>query len=274
MIVGDDQLDTREAAPDQAVEESAPMDLGLGQGDRHTEYAAPAVLGDADGDQHGAIDQLAGLTHPLVAGVEEQVRSFVERPFAPGGQPGVELLGGTADLGRGDRHFRPQELDEDVAHLASRDALHVHLGQGEVERLLGARALLQGARVEAAAAHLRYVEGLFAQAGHDGLWLEAVGIVGALRRAFMRSGIEKVGALDLAGLVDQDAQRLAGAVQAVSQQGRKRGVQGMMFYSLCHGVDSFVGGCENAPKKSPAGRACRGRAAKPVGYKFTEEMLH
>jgi len=237
------------------------MDLGLGQRDRHAEHAAPPVLGDADGDQHGAIDQLAGLAHALVAGVEEQARGFVEGAFAPGGEAAVGLFGGAADLGRGNRHLRPQEFDQDVAHLAGRDALHVHFGQGEVECLFGARAFLQGGRVAAAAAHLGDVEGLFAQAGHDGLGLEAIGIVGAFRRAFMRSGVEKVRAFDLARFVDQDAQRLAGAVQAVGQQGRKRGVQGMMFYSLCHRVDSFVGGCENAPKKSPAGRACRGRAA-------------
>jgi len=35
----------------------------------------------------------------------------------------------------------------------------------------------------------------------------------------------------------------------------------MMFYALCHGVDSFVGLGKNAPKKSPAETACRGRAA-------------
>ena len=34
-----------------------------------------------------------------------------------------------------------------------------------------------------------------------------------------------------------------------------------MFYALCRGIDSFVGLGKNAPKKSPAKMACRGRAA-------------
>jgi hypothetical protein len=86
--------------------------------------------------------------------------------------------------------------------------------------------LLQGGRIEPAAAHLGNVEGLFAQAGHDGLGLEAIGVIDAFGRAFMRLGVEKVGALDLARFIDQDAQRLAGAVQPVGQQRCKSSIQG------------------------------------------------
>jgi hypothetical protein len=35
-----------------------------------------------------------------------------------------------------------------------------------------------------------------------------------------------------------------------------------MFYALCHAVDSFLGKGKNAPKKSPAGMACRCFAAR------------
>jgi hypothetical protein len=35
-----------------------------------------------------------------------------------------------------------------------------------------------------------------------------------------------------------------------------------MFYALCHAVDSFLGRDKNAPKKSPAGMACRCFAAR------------
>jgi hypothetical protein len=35
-----------------------------------------------------------------------------------------------------------------------------------------------------------------------------------------------------------------------------------MFYALCHAVDSFLGKDKNAPKKSPAGMACRCFAAR------------
>lgn len=95
MIVGNDQLDAFQATSDQAIEEGTPMHPCLGQRHRYAEHVALAVPGNADGDQHGAIDQLTGLAHPLVAGIKEQVRGFVERPFAPGGEPGIELLGGS-----------------------------------------------------------------------------------------------------------------------------------------------------------------------------------
>lgn len=45
MIVRDDQLDAIQAASDQAVEESAPMHLSLGQCDRHPQHPAMAALG-------------------------------------------------------------------------------------------------------------------------------------------------------------------------------------------------------------------------------------
>ncbi len=77
----------------------------------------------------------------------------------------------------------------------------------------------------------------------------------------MRLGIEKVVALDLARFIDQNAQGFASAIQTVSQQRRKSGVQGVMFYALCHAADSSVGLSKNSPKKSPAGTACRGRTA-------------
>ena len=66
----------------------------------------------------------------------------------------------------------------------------------------------------------------------------------------MRAGVQKLSPLYLAGFIDQDTQRLAGAVQAMIDQGRKGGLQGVMFTVLGHAVDSFVW-VENEPKKSP-----------------------
>ena len=100
---------------------------------------------------------------------------------------------------------------------------HVHLGQRDVECLLGARALLQRAGIEAAAAYLRHLEGQFADASHDRLRLEAVGVIDTIDSAFMGLGIEKVVALDLARFIDQNAQGFAGAIQTVCQQRRKSG---------------------------------------------------
>ena len=123
--------------------------------------------------------------------------------------------------------------------------------------MLGARPLFQSAGVEAATAHLGDVKGQLADAGHHCFGLEAIGVVGTLGSTFMGLGIEKVVALDPARFIDQDAQRFAGTIETVGQQRRKSGIQRVMFYALCHAVDSFVEMGKNAPKKSPAGFACR-----------------
>ena len=96
-------------------------------------------------------------------------------------------------------------------------------------------------------------EGLFAQAGQDRPGLEAVRLVGALRGAFMGPSVEKVRTLDFARFIDQTAQRFAGAVQAVGQQGRKSGLQGMVFATHGPALDAFEGVGKNASKKPPPG---------------------
>ena len=96
---------------------------------------------------------------------------------------------------------------------------------------------------------------MLADTGHDGFRFESIGIIGSFGCPFVRAGVQKLSPFDLAGFIDEDTQRLAGAVQAVIDQGRKGGLQGMMFYALGHGADSFVGD-KNGPKKSPLDSPC------------------
>jgi hypothetical protein len=63
-------LDAPQAVADQAVEESAPMDLGLRERDRHAKHPAMTAPRDAHRHQHRAIDQSSAFAHPLVAGIE------------------------------------------------------------------------------------------------------------------------------------------------------------------------------------------------------------
>ena len=56
----------------------------------------------------------------------------------------------------------------------------------------------------------------------------------------MGLSIEKVVAFDPARLVNQNAQSFSGAIQTVVQQRRKSGIQRVMFYALCHAINSFV----------------------------------
>ncbi len=53
----------------------------------------------------------------------------------------------------------------------------------------------------------------------------------------MRPGLDKVTALDLARLIDQNVQRFAGAVEALVKQSGECILQGIVFHTLCH-VDS------------------------------------
>jgi hypothetical protein len=109
MVVGDDEFHTTKAPLDEAVEEVAPMDFGLGKSDRHAQHAPLAVGGDADRDQDGAVDHAAGFADPFVAGIEEDIGGFAQRAFPPGGEGFVELLGYAADLCGGYGHFRAEQ---------------------------------------------------------------------------------------------------------------------------------------------------------------------
>ena len=143
MIIRDDELDAFQPTTDEAVEKGAPMDLRLGKSDRHADHAAPSVGGDAHRNEDGTVDQPACITHTLVAGIEEDVRSFIEGAFAPGCQTRIQGLRSSADLGGGDGHLRAEKLDEDVADLPGGDTLDIHFGKGKVQGLLGAGSLLQ-----------------------------------------------------------------------------------------------------------------------------------
>jgi hypothetical protein len=97
---------------------------------------------------------------------------------------------------------------------------------------------------------------------------------------FVRLGVQKPGPLDLARFIDQNAQCLAGTVQAMIEQGRKGRFERMMVYALCHRVHSYVGD-QNGPKKSPLDAPRWAVAADRLSYgpaqtgsQFTEGTLH
>src|SRR5688572_12632148 len=138
-------------------------------------------LVDAHGDQHRAVDDASAVTDLFVASVENQVMEAPQRTSAPGLELLVEQLRGSRHLGRAD--VQAAELLGDLHDPASRDALDVHLGDGELQRALGAHATLEGLRVEAFAfdaPDLRDREIELAHPGLDPLGLEAVGIASAV----------------------------------------------------------------------------------------------
>ena len=139
VIVGYDELNAVHAARDQAVEEAAPMNLGLRQRDADTEHPAALVGADADRGQ-------GGCAHLLVPGVEDQVTDVTERAVAPRLQLLIEQDRGTADLCRGEAF--DAELAQHRLGLAGRDALHVHLGHRQHDPAHRAAAALKRLRKE------------------------------------------------------------------------------------------------------------------------------
>jgi hypothetical protein len=215
------------------------MHLGLRQRHRYAQHAAVTGLGDAHRHQHGAINDLPGLAHSLVARIKQHIGCHAQRPRAPRCQPLVEPFGGAADLGRGDRHFRADQPPQHFDHLARGHALHIHLSQRQIQRLLCARALLQRARIKTALTGLRHGNGELTHTGQHGLRLEAVGMVAPLGCALERLGAKILGSLDLGGFVDQNAQRLAGAVQSLRQKSGVRRFERIAINVLRHRYWTF-----------------------------------
>lgn len=74
MVVGDDQLDALEAARLQRDKKILPGRTALAIGHLHCQDLAPPVPVDADSDQHRLAHDDAGLTHLLIARIEDEVR--------------------------------------------------------------------------------------------------------------------------------------------------------------------------------------------------------
>ena len=137
---------------------------------------------------------------------------------------GIELGGTGADLGGTDGGAA--ELLDDGGDFAGGDALDIHFGQGEFEGLFAADALFQGAGIEVhAVAHLRDTELDGADAGGEGFGFEAVGVALAGLGAFVRLGLEGVGAFQAHGFVDEQAHALGEAFEAFAGEELQDGVQ-------------------------------------------------
>jgi hypothetical protein len=73
MIVGHDKFDAMQTTGLQPEQEIAPARPALAVGELDRQYLAAAVPVDADRDQHRLAGDHAGLAHPLIARVEDQI---------------------------------------------------------------------------------------------------------------------------------------------------------------------------------------------------------
>ncbi len=210
---------------------------------------ALAVGRDADRDQHGTIDDAAAVADFFVAGIEDQVRCRAQRPIAPDFQLGIEQLGRPADLHAG--HVAAAELAGDLGHFAGGDALHVHLGQGQLQGPLATFAAFERRRVELDAAGLGHLQVQLAEAAGDGLGLEAVGIAASRLGALVRTGAQHCGAFELHGFVEQGFECLSHAFESVLGQEVDNFVAGVRLIVVGHGGELLSFCVENKIKRKP-----------------------
>src|ERR1039457_7254680 len=119
------------------------MDLGFTEGDADAQDGAFTFGVEPRGDQDGAVQEVAPVTDLFVAGIEHQVGKGLQGARAPGLELDIELGGALTDLGGADGGAA--ELLDDGGDFAGGDALDIHFGQGQHERLLAAHALFKGA---------------------------------------------------------------------------------------------------------------------------------
>jgi hypothetical protein len=74
VIVGHDELDAVQIARFEPQQKISPARAALAIGELDRQFLAPAVPVDADRDQHRPADDDAGLAHPFVARITDQIR--------------------------------------------------------------------------------------------------------------------------------------------------------------------------------------------------------
>jgi hypothetical protein len=131
---------------------------------------------------------------------------------------------------------------------------------------------------------LRHLKGQLAQAGKHGFGFEAVGVIPSVDRALVGLGTQELGAFDLAGFIDKDAQSLASALQSVLKQEGINRFQRVGFDTHCHGRFSFLEVMASCRRRAvfPGGRPGRYAPAPParqtflpaVKTEFTERKIH
>ena len=146
VIVGGDEADAMEAALGEILQEAAPMHLRFRERAGDAKDVAALVEADADRRQDRAIPDDAADAHLFVTGIEQQIGDAPKRPLAPGFQFLVQQFGGAADLAGG-QTFQA-ELGHHRLDVPGRNALDIHLGDGQHDRPAGAPAPLQRLRIE------------------------------------------------------------------------------------------------------------------------------
>ena len=129
--------------------------------------------------------------------------------------------------------------------------MDIHLGDGQFEGAFAAEAFFQSAGIKVhVTAHLGHGEADVAHAGGDGLAFEAIGIALPFFRAFVRLGLECMAAFDFHGLINDQADGFADAVQAVIEDVLHGGIILTIFVLVGHAFYLFVFGLGRPRQKN------------------------
>jgi len=175
----------------------------------------------------------------FISGIQDQVGKTSQRVISPGLEFDIEFCGAVAHLGRA--HGVAAKLLDDFGDFPCRDALDVHLGQGEQQSLFAAGAFFQRAGIKIhAIANLRNTELNGSDTGGQRLGFEAIGAAQALLTTLVGAGLKDGGALLHHGFVDKQAQALGKARGALGGEKLQNGGQKIRVNLVGH-VWVFVG---------------------------------
>jgi hypothetical protein len=148
----------------------------------------------------------------------------------------------------------PRSRREHLDHAAGGHALNIHLGEREIHRLIGSRALLESGWIELAGTHLGHLEGHFTQPGEHGLGFETVGVIAPGCGAFVGCSTQKLISFDLGRFIDKDAQGFPGPIETVFEQCSISRFQRVRFDSHRHDTDTPL---SKSWPHAPAAPPCR-----------------
>ena len=262
MGIADDEGEAVKPSGLKRGQEVAPVNLGLAEGGADAENGAFPIGADPDGDEDGAVQELAALSDFFVSGVQDHVGTASQRAITPGLEFGIEFGGSGADLGGTDG--MATEFLDDFGNFAGRDALDIHLGQGEHEGSFAADAFFQSAGIKVhTIAHLGNAELDGADTGGEGFGFEPVGAAQAAIAPFVGTGLEDCTALLHHGLINEEAQALGKAGRALRGQQLQNGVQKIRINVVGH-VCVFVGCVLSHPNRKPHWPAPGELRASPI----------